>query len=680
MSVSTGCFCVGAHPVRRNIHVDRSQRFRWEHDVGLVVGPRSTRRLVRQRGLLAGGVQCNNNLNYHDYSAKVGDSDILQKPLKCELTASEVRNVFGFPRNVRDKYSLGDVLGAGSFGVVRMCTERSTGKKYAVKSIPKIPKNHKCTPRYLLKLQTEVDAMGQLGSSLDAVYLKDVFEDDAALHLVMELCEGGSVLDRLKSGEYSERQVAHIMRSVLRFLSQCHSKGIVYRDVKPENFMLLHKSSVKKDSSAKNGQSVVPTLWKSFSHAIGIHGEESESGSLDDRGDIIQTNESFEHDLLVKATDFGLSIRHRSDEPPLKSRSGTPAYMAPEVIRQAYTEKADIWSAGIMMYQLLTGKFPFWDNVRDCTLQQVWKSILTEMVDFEAAELSNISREARDLLRKMLHRDPDRRISANDALEHPWLSKKDAAPALPLRSSVVQRLQRFATYGKLKQLVLRIIADDIHEDTISGSILTDDQMLIDAGANENAIILLQALSGLFDELDVDASGSVSMDELVHGLERLGYDVNSEELEQLVAKVDANRDGSLQLSEFVAGMIDWPALQEDSRWDIWVDRAFDKLDRNGDGYIALASLEELMGGSMAPLYADEVESDRLLEARTMIREADTNGDGKVSREEFADLLTAGPNPDILSHYDARIRGFPTDLTSLDIDMMYVGDEEDDWRFV
>jgi calcium-dependent protein kinase len=607
-----------------------------------------------------------------DYSAKATDNEVLKKPLKSELSAHEVRNVFGFPRNLRDRYSVGDVLGAGSFGVVRMCTERSSGKKYAVKSIPKMPKNHKCTPRYLLKLQTEVDAMGQIGSSLDAVYLKDVFEDDAAVHLVMELCEGGSVLDGLKV-EYTEQQVASIMRSVLRFLSQCHSKGIVYRDVKPENFMLLHKVDGKaggKHDKRKHGSST--GLWRTFSKAVGINGEESSDGSDDDERINSDQIEGINTHLLVKATDFGLSIRHRNDEPPLKSRSGTPAYMAPEVIKQAYTEKADIWSSGIMMYQLLTGKFPFWDNVRECTLQQVWKSILTERVDFQAKELTHISPEAIDLLKKMLHRDQNRRISANEALKHPWLAVKDAAPALPLRSSVVQRLQRFATYGKLKQLVLKLIADDIHE----GSVVVP---LVDSGTTENSVMILRALSGLFEELDVDASGCISPEELVQGLERLGYNIEGDELNHLMTTIDANKDGSLQLSEFVAGMIDWPALQEDSRWDVWVNRAFDKLDQNGDGYIALDELEYLIGASVRPLYMSEgdAESERILEARSMLREADTNGDGRVSREEFADLLTAGPNPDILFNYDARLRGFPTDIhTSMDVDMLF--GEEEDWR--
>lgn len=98
---------------------------------------------------------------------------MLQRPLKAELQSEEIQNVFGYPRNLRDKYQLGAVLGAGSFGVVRECTERRPGgRRFAVKSINKIPKNSRPTPRYLLKIQTEVDAMQQLGGSLDAVFLQ----------------------------------------------------------------------------------------------------------------------------------------------------------------------------------------------------------------------------------------------------------------------------------------------------------------------------------------------------------------------------------------------------------------------------------------------------------------------------------------------------------------------------
>lgn len=599
-----------------------------------------------------------------DYQAKAGDSAVLQRPLKAELFPSEIRDVFGYPRNFKDVYSLSGVLGAGSFGVVRECTERSTGRRYAVKSIPKTPKNGKATPRYLLKLQTEVDAMNQLGASLDAVYLKDVFEDDAAIHIVMELCEGGSVLEHLRAGEYSERQAAEVMRAVLRFLSQCHAKGIVYRDVKPENFMLLGKAPESAGAAQKsfgNKPDGGNKIWNRFTRAVGLNQEKSaeesfiaESTSSQQSGDHHAGPHAYNHAMLgspVKATDFGLSIRHRHGEAKLKSRSGTPAYMAPEVIGQQYDEKADVWSAGIMMYQLLTGKFPFWDNVRDCTLQQVWKSILNDRIDFEAPELRQISPSARDLLRGLLHRSAEKRLTASEALRHPWLRSEGTASSLPLRSSVVQRLQRFATYGRLKQLVFHIIADEFSQRP---------------STQPEARALVEALTGLFHELDVDASGSVSMDELLNGLERLGYDVTSTELEHLMRRVDSNHDGSLQLGEFVAGLVDWPALQKDSQWGAWVGEAFARLDRNADGFISLSSLEELLEGDVEEMGEREVGEDgRLIEARRMLREADTNGDGRVSREEFADLLTTGSRSDGLAQYDPRlIREMPLDLASVD----------------
>lgn len=623
-----------------------------------------------------------------DYQAKAGDSTVLQRPLKAELLPSEVRNVFSFPRNLRELYTLGPVLGAGSFGVVRECTEKSSKRRYAVKSIPKQPKNGKSTPRYLLKLQTEVDAMDQLGASLDAVYLKDVFEDDVSVHLVMELCEGGSVLERLKAGEYNERQAAEVMRAVLRFLSQCHAKGLVYRDVKPENFLLLHKDGKSSDSEGdstsgssdgdgSSSSSAAAGLWANIQRAVGFV---KQTSAVEDEENTENTNSNFStsennadspaatgsginpaaegregrhaynHTELgspVKATDFGLSIRHRPGEAKLKSRSGTPAYMAPEVIEQNYDEKADIWSAGIMMYQLLTGRFPFWDNVRECSLQQVWKSVLHDEINFEARELRQLSHSARDLLEKLLDRDPERRFTASEALRHRWLRSEDA-PRLPLRSSVVQRLQRFATYGHLKQLVFRIIADEFNR-----AALPIPPVAPEARAH------LEAVVGLFKDLDVDASGSVSMDELASGLGRLGYDLDSDEIEQLVKRMDGNRDGVLNLDEFVAGLVDWGELQEDSQWAIWVAHAFSRLDRNGDGFISLSSIEELL--------AQEDDIERRLEARSMLREADANGDGRVSREEFAELLSAGTIPDGLSQYDPRlvyISDMPPDMGSVD----------------
>ncbi|CAL8463887.1 g3422 [Coccomyxa elongata] len=547
----------------------------------------SSRRLKRQHKRVHGSgsapglvVHC---LLRADYAATASDSSVLQRPLKDELTPEEVRNVFDYPRNLPEKYELGKVLGAGSFGIVREAVGKRTGMHYACKTIPKVPKRGKGTPRYLLKLQTEVDAMVQLGPSLDAVYLKGAFEDDANIHLVMELCSGGGILDRMKEGTLTEARIAIIIRSVLRFIAQCHAKGIIYRDVKPDNFLFLTK----------------------------------------------------DEDSPIRATDFGLSIRHWPADGKLKSRSGTPVYMAPEVIMQEYGPEADLWSVGMLLYQLLTGTFPFWDSVQNISLQQVWQAILTKKVDLNSWKMKrSVSSGARDLLKGLLERDPAKRLSAAQALEYAWVREGGSAPTTPLEGTVVQRLQRHATYGHLKQMVLHMIAEDAISD-----------------ADHKAVRMIAALRDLFEEIDTDSSGGIDADELAAGLHKRGYSVTRQEVDQLIDRMDLNQDGTIAFDEFSSALVDWKKLQQDELWEQWVGQAFSKLDLNGDGYI---SLEEIM--HKLPLMTtdpdDDVESERLLEARRMLREADEDGDGMVSKEEFHDLFTKQSMPDALQGYDAR----------------------------
>eukprot|EP00878_Enallax_costatus_P016451 GHUV01017256.1.p1 GENE.GHUV01017256.1~~GHUV01017256.1.p1 ORF type:complete len:245 (+),score=43.19 GHUV01017256.1:347-1081(+) len=163
-----------------------------------------------------------------DYIATASDEGVLKLPARTELDPEEIKNVFAYPRNLLDSYYLGRVIGAGSFGVVREGIEVATGRRFAVKTVSKVPKRGAPTPRYLLKLRAEVEVMQQLGVSLNAVYLHDVFEDDVNVHMVMELCEGGALLERVESGVYSEKYISRLVRSILRFIAQCHAKvGVV---------------------------------------------------------------------------------------------------------------------------------------------------------------------------------------------------------------------------------------------------------------------------------------------------------------------------------------------------------------------------------------------------------------------------------------------------------------------
>mmetsp|Transcript_13911 Transcript_13911/g.32843 ORF Transcript_13911/g.32843 Transcript_13911/m.32843 type:complete len:375 (-) Transcript_13911:805-1929(-) len=246
-----------------------------------------------------------------DYNASAADKVILRLPPGHHLQRQDVKRVFDYPTDLTEKYQLEEVIGKGSFGIVYRAIDRNTGLAYACKSICKIPKkqNH-TTPHHLLKIRSEVDCMRTLGASLDAVFLKDTFEDENDIHLIMELCTGGPLIQSMDVSKLSEKRVAELIRSILRFLAQCHSKGLIYRDIKPGNF--LYSTS--------------------------------------------------DPESPLKATDFGLMIQHADSDPPLTTRAGTPVYLAPEVVTRNYSKQADIYSVGVLCFQLLTGRFPYWPS------------------------------------------------------------------------------------------------------------------------------------------------------------------------------------------------------------------------------------------------------------------------------------------------------------------------------
>jgi len=533
-------------------------------------------------------------------------------PAFDELTPAELRPDFGLRRDLYELYdvkSLDDEepIGAGSYGIVRKVRRKSDGKLFALKTIRKAPWRAPPTSRtsvqyYHSKLRNELEVMRKIGSSLSIVYLYDSFEDDDAVHLLMDLCTGGELLGRIRAGmSYSEADAAELVRSVLRTAAQCHSRGIIFRDIKPDNFLF----------------------------------ERPGDGSP------------------LKATDFGLAGLIKPGE-RLARRCGTPSYMAPEVINRNYGEEADVWSCGVVAYQLVTGRLPFVDKVNQRpNAKEVFRAILEDPIDFKSEPWPRLSAECRDLVMKMMNRDPSKRITARAALLHPWLQQTAMEAKQPIGGQVVARLQRFSTYGLLKRSVLRLLGDQLRE---SDSEDGDDAE--GGGAKDGVVAEERELTGqfleLFDLLDTSGDKLVEPEELEAGLRKVGYTISTDECKQLLEQLDTTNDGFIDVNEFLAALVDWESLERSStEYPNWVKRAFDMLDKDGNGTIDAEEVAELVF-----MNDDDDDEGRTLtaEARkavaSCIQEADTDGDGLIDFDEFVALLQMDPT-DALEAYEWRV---------------------------
>lgn len=268
------------------------------------------------------------------------------------------------------KYILHDKLGDGGYSTVYKCTD-DIGIRYAVKRMPK-DKNKR------LRVQQEISTMKLMKNSPKIVRFVDAGEDEEAFYIVQEWCRGGDVRQYMTFHDtFVENTVASIARGVLRGLIHLHQKGVIHRDIKPGNIMVGDTST----------------------------------------------------DADVKIGDFGTAIIMDPALPEIEVDElvGTVWYLAPENSRQIYTPKSDIWSLGVMIYQLLSGRMPF--NDHDAPMNpspsKIWKSILFDDVRMNSSKWKNISDEAKDFVYVCLAKNFASRPTALELLNHDWLTKTD---------------------------------------------------------------------------------------------------------------------------------------------------------------------------------------------------------------------------------------------------------------
>uniref|UniRef100_A0A2P2JIL3 non-specific serine/threonine protein kinase n=2 Tax=Rhizophora mucronata TaxID=61149 RepID=A0A2P2JIL3_RHIMU len=312
-----------------------------------------------------------------------------------------------------------------------------------------------------------------------------------------------------------------------------------------------------------------------------------------------------EEESLLKTIDFGLSVFFKPGE-KFSDVVGSPYYVAPEVLQKRYGPEADVWSAGVIVYILLSGVPPFWAEAE----QGIFEEVLHGELDFSSDPWPSISESAKDLVRKMLVRDPRRRITAHEVLCHPWVQKDGVAPDKPLDSAVLSRLKQFSAMNKLKKMALRVIAESLSEEEIAG------------------------LRQMFKMIDTDNSGQITFEELKAGLEKVGANLKESEIYDLMQAADVDNSGTIDYGEFIAATL---ALNKIERED-HLFAAFSYFDKDGSGYITLDELQQA---------CEEfgIEDIRLEE---LIKEIDQDNDGTIDYNEFVAMMqksnvaVPGPN--------------------------------------
>ncbi|XP_076909188.1 calcium-dependent protein kinase 16-like [Bidens hawaiensis] len=351
---------------------------------------------------------------------------------------------FGYLKDFDEEYSIGKLLGHGRVGYTYVATDKANGDRVAVK---KIDKSKLILPAAVKDVKREVKIMQALSGKEYVVQLYNAYEDSSYVYIVMELCEGGELLDRIlakKDSRYSEKDAAIVVRQMLIVAAECHLHGLVHRDMKPENFLF----------------------------------------------------KSQEDDSCLKAADFGVSgfirpaIQHLEEyknntNEDFTNTVGGAYYIAPEVLRRKSGPESDVLSIGVITYILLCGRRPFWDKTED----GIFKEVLRNKPDFRRKPWPNISPSAKDFVKKLLVKDPRARLSAAQALSHPWVRQGRNAAEIPLDISALSKMREFVINRRLKQYAPQPLASTL-----------DEEELLDA-------------KDQFDAVDVDNNGVISFEEM-----------------------------------------------------------------------------------------------------------------------------------------------------------------------
>ena len=448
------------------------------------------------------------------------------------------------------------LLGSGAFGEVWLVRHKNLERDFAMKIIKK-RKNKSNEEKEILN---EIEILKRLDHP-KILKIIDFYSKVKKYYIITEYCPEGELFNEIiKVGRFDEGQTAFIINQILKAVSYCHRNQIIHRDIKPENIMITKRE--------KNGC------------------------------------------LQVKLIDFGTAKIFEKGQSENRY-VGSSYYMAPEVLKRKYDEKCDLWSIGVIFYILLTGRPPF-DGNDD---EEILKNVEIGVYDKTSYPFPSLSSYAKDLINKLLQYDPKKRISAEEALEHPWFKtaefkKKDKINTIP-HELAMQLITNMTKYKSNNMLKCAAIAYLVHH-------LTNTEECMEA-------------SKLFNKIDLNSDGKIEKHELIQGLQKfwgMSEDEVKEKVEIIFANIDTDFNGFIEYEEFVRAAVNPSIFMSQN----YLKFAFNYFDRDSSGDISFEEIKKRFSQNSS--YNSEKMDSELKEIFDKI---DINQDGCISFFEFCKMM-------------------------------------------
>lgn len=501
-------------------------------------------------------------------------------------TTNIIRKQTGNPLN---NYEILKSIGRGSYGSVMKVIHKTTG---TIRSMKIIPKNNKKPGFTEEDIEREINILKSLDHPL-IIKIFEFYSDENNYYLITEYCSEGDLGGKISEMVIPEMAVKILMFQIFSAVSYLHSRNVIHGDLKLENIMIDSSHPFDENGNKTN---FITSIKEDVATIKRI-----ETKDLN----LSPTSKKRFHRMKnfdLKLIDFGCSKIFTTSNKQFEDTIGTLLYCSPEVLKNNYNSRCDIWSCGIIMYILLSGEIPFYGT----TEKLITQKILAGKFDFDATIFSKITRQAKELIQKCLVYDSNKRLDVKQALQHPFF-KQDINPYNIFEENidsieVLQSLKTFSKHSKFHQTVLAFLSHNFAE---------KEQ--------------LDRLKKIFFTMDLNLDGKISREELSHAYDVAGLPIEKEQLDKIIQSIDFDNNGFIEYEEFIRVTIP----KEHLFTEVNLKTAFDLFDLDKNGGISLSEVCEVLG--MNNKNVDEGVINELL------KEIHNSGDEEISFEQFKSII-------------------------------------------